>query len=189
MNSSLQKHLNAIFSLDYIDVCLAGCMNIFLILAIFVGRNKIFYGAFLSIGLVATITMLLMILVERIASSIRTREENKNLIIAILLETFLLFGLPLLPPTTNLFFLILQLLAVVAVQSSATLFFWKACESELSKAFVSATIAGTVISEDFPQVLSLVSSKIKIQREKLARHIYVPSPLLVKKIRAPDHTT
>lgn len=177
MNSLWQQYLKKILTIDYAEVCFLTFLNLITVAAMIIGRNKVFYSTFISASIVMTIAILLTILTERFSSKIGVKGD---IIKVIAMEAVLLFGLPLLPPTMSIVFLILEVLAVIAAQSFALFLFWKAFEIELVELAIFLGLASTFFPPIARRHISSVFAQIKTWSVKVSNTYFSPNAFSVK---------
>ncbi len=114
-----------------------------------------------------TLTLLLVILTERFSSRIETQKGNRDLIKVIILEVVLLFGLPLLPPTTNILFLSFEILLVIGAECFSLFLFWKAFAIELTELFIFIGLSMKLLPQIISRQASHLFSKIKAGRVRI----------------------
>ncbi len=157
MKSLWLKLGKSILSVHHMDVYFLAGLNALLTLAMLMGRNKFFHAVFVPICLAMTVAALLTILIEKISFKTLTRAESKNIIIAAAVEAFLLFSFSFLwPATLNVIILVA---ATLLMQSVATLFFWKAFQTELEEVIIFSIITGKILTRKASRQLSYFKSK------------------------------
>ena len=133
-HSSQKQNVNFI---KHIDIYFVVFLNFLLVLGMIIGKNQFLHSTFISIGLVINIAMLISMVISQTLFQKRMAKENIYITITALLETTLLFILPLLIlklPPSNL--LLIETIVITTIQSFAIVLFWKVFKNELKQPLV-----------------------------------------------------